>query len=59
MKPSFFEILKAGLEEAIAHQERKINLRTESIEITIPLKTRNPKTKTKCDALHKLTRAPE
>lgn len=34
-----FEGLKAGLVEAIAHQQGKINLRTESIEIPEPPKT--------------------
>lgn len=33
-----FEGLKDGLEEAIAHQQGKINLRTESIEIPEPPK---------------------
>ena len=38
MNKKLFEGLKAGLEEAIAHQQGKINLRTESIEIPEPPK---------------------
>lgn len=66
---TLFESLKAGLEEAIAHQsdyvkttsdsQGKINLRSESIEILVPPKTCKSKTEAKCSILHELIYASE
>ncbi len=43
MKNKFFEDLKAGLEDAIAHDQGKLDLRTELIEIPEPPATYKPK----------------
>ena len=43
MKNKFFEDLRAGLEDAIAHEKSKLDLRSELIEIPEPPMQYKPK----------------